>query len=291
MILARLLCIPCALVLTIGAAGSMRAQSQPAQKPFEPYYGLPGKDIGWVPTPQSVVNKMLDLAKVTPEDYVMDLGSGDGRIVITAAKRGARATGIEYTPELVDLSIRNADSAGVSAKTNFVRGDLFETDLSKATVITMFLLPEINLKLRPKLLTLTPGTRVVSNSFTMGDWEPDDTISVDENSGCTYYWCKALLWFVPANVEGTWHSPTGDFAITQTFQMISGTLTSQGKNISIEHGIVRGDRVTFMANGATYEGQVRGNSIEGTVAGPVTERWSASLAPGAGTAPSVQVKN
>ena len=150
------------------------AQARARHKPFEPSVGQPGKDVVWVPTPQALVEKMLDLAKVTPQDFLMDLGSGDGRTVITAAKRGLKAQGIEYNPDMVELSKRNATAAGVSDKATFVKADLFETDFSKAQVITMFLLPSINLRLRPTILNMKPGTRIVSNSFTMDDWQADD---------------------------------------------------------------------------------------------------------------------
>ena len=144
-----------------------------------------------MPTSQALVDKMLDMAKVTPQDFVIDLGSGDGRTVITAAKRGARAMGIEYNPDMVELSKQNAAAAGLSEdKAKFMKADLFETDFSQATVITMFLLPSINLKLRPKILDMKPGTRVVSNTFTMEDWEPDETQTIQGD--CTS-WCTALL--------------------------------------------------------------------------------------------------
>src|SRR5207237_6299653 len=185
-------------------AGFAYGQAQRGSQ-FEPQVGQAGKDVVWVPTPQELVNKMLDLAKVTPQDYLIDLGSGDGRTVITAAKRGVRALGIEYNPDMVTLSKANAQRAGVAGRATFMKADLFETDLSKATVITMFLLPGINLKLRPKLLALKPGTRVVSNTFTMGDWEADETATVGE--GCDGSWCTALLWIVPARVAGTWKVP------------------------------------------------------------------------------------
>src|SRR5512146_2384086 len=148
-----------------------QAQPAPAKQQFEPRVGQEGKDVVWVPSPQAVVNKMLDMAQVTAKDYVIDLGSGDGRTVITAAKRGAKALGIEYNPDMVELSRRNAAKEGVSDKATFMKADLFESDFSQATVITMFLLPEINLKLRPKILALKTGTRVVSNSFDMGEWQ------------------------------------------------------------------------------------------------------------------------
>src|SRR5437667_9039078 len=154
-----------ALFLSVTLTGAYARAQQ-----YEPHVGQEGKDVIWVPTPQALVDKMLDMAKVTPKYYVIDLGSGDGRTVITAAKRGARALGIEYNPDMVELSKRNAAKAGVTARAQFENADLFKTDLSKATVITMFLLPEINKKLRPTILKLRPGTRVVSNTFTMGEW-------------------------------------------------------------------------------------------------------------------------
>src|SRR5262249_25498043 len=159
------------------------AGAQAAAAEYKPEVGQEGKDVVWVPTPETMVQKMLDMAKVTAKDFLMDLGSGDGRTVIQAAKRGAAAMGIGYNPDMVELSKRNAQQAGVSEKATFVKADLFETDLSKATVITMFLLPDINLKLRPKILNLRPGTRIVSNSFTMGEWKADQTENVKEN--CT----------------------------------------------------------------------------------------------------------
>ena len=176
------------------------------QQPFEPKVGQAGKDVVWVPTSQALVDKMLDMAKVTPQDIVYDLGSGDGRTVITAAKRGATATGIEYNPDMVELSKKNAAKEGVTAKATFMKADLFETDFSKATVITMFLLPDINVKLRPKILDLKPGTRIVSNSFTMEDWEDDFTETI---SGDCTSWCTAHMWIVPAKVGGTLDDATG----------------------------------------------------------------------------------
>ncbi|HET7394413.1 MAG TPA: class I SAM-dependent methyltransferase, partial [Candidatus Binatia bacterium] len=171
----------CRLFLALSIAvlsAAAAAQAQPAKREFKPEVGQEGKDVIWVPTPQELVEKMLDMAKVTPKDYVIDLGSGDGRTVIAAAKRGAKALGIEYNPDMVELSKRNAATEGVSDRATFMKADLFESDLSQAQVITMFLLPDINLKLRPKLLNLRPGTRIVSNSFTMGEWQADETADV-----------------------------------------------------------------------------------------------------------------
>jgi precorrin-6B methylase 2 len=245
------------------------AQAQAAPKPFEPQVGQPGKDVVWVPTPQALVDRMLDMAKVTPEDYLIDLGSGDGRTVITAAKRGVRALGIEYNPEMVELAKTAAAAAGVSDKATFVKADLFESEFSKATVITMFLLPSINLKLRPTLLDLKPGTRIVSNSFTMEDWQADETATLTEN--CTS-WCTALLWIIPAKVQGTWSMPKGDLNLTQQFQMISGTLGST----PISDGRVRGDEVSFTIGEAKYTGRVTGTTMQGTITGGSGGKWTAT---------------
>jgi precorrin-6B methylase 2 len=263
-----------ALLLSVFAAGAI-GQAQPAQKPFEPSVGQEGKDVVWVPTPQALVDKMLDIAKVTASDYVIDLGSGDGRTVITAAKRGARALGIEYNPDMVELSKRNAEKAGLGAKANFMKADLFESDFSQATVITMFLLPDINLKLRPKILDLKPGTRIVSNTFTMGEWTDDETATVDEKDGCTNY-CTAHLWIVPAKVEGTWQMPQGELSLKQSFQMVTGTLRIGGKATPIANGRLRGDQISFAAGGAQYAGRVNGNAIEGNVKGGTSGNWSAT---------------
>ena len=261
-----------ALCLSVIAA-TVFAQAQPAKEPYQPQVGQEGKDVVWVPTPQALVDKMLDMAKVTPKDYVIDLGSGDGRTVITAAKRGARALGIEYNPEMVELSKRNAANEGVGDKANFVKADLFESDFSQATVITMFLLPDINLKLRPTILDLKPGTRIVSNTFTMGEWTADETAEV---SGCTN-WCTALLWIVPAKAEGTWQLPQGELTLRQNFQMISGTLKSGSNTTPITNGRLRGDQISFSAGGAQYTGRVSGNAIEGSVkSGGSNGKWSAT---------------
>jgi hypothetical protein len=262
-------------VIWIGVAASGLAgqatQTQTTQKPkpFEPTVGQAGKDVVWVPTPQALVDRMLDMAKVTPADFVMDLGSGDGRTVITAAKRGARAMGIEYNPDMVELSKKNAAAAGVpTSRATFVKADLFETDLSKATVITMFLLPDINLKLRPKILDLKPGTRIVSNSFTMDDWEADESSTITEN--CESSWCTAHFWIVPAKVEGTWQLGQNKLVLSQKFQNITGTLGST----AISEGKLRGAEITFTAGATKYTGTVTGKAMEGkTASGQV---WTAT---------------
>ncbi len=245
-------------VWLVGTAAS--AQTTATQAPFEPKVGQAGKDVVWVPTPQALVDKMLDMAKVTPQDYLIDLGSGDGRTVITAAKRGLRAHGIEYNPDMVTLAKRNAAEAKVGDKATFENADIFESDFSKATVITLFLLPQLNLKLRPTLLNLKPGTRIVSNSFTMDDWQPDETANVEE--GCTS-WCTALFWIVPAKVEGTWQLGNEALTLTQQFQKVSGTL---GETL-ISEGSLKADEITFAVGTAKYTGRVSGNSIQGSVAG------------------------
>jgi precorrin-6B methylase 2 len=242
------------------ASAYAQAAAQTPAKPYEPQVGQAGKDVVWVPTPQALVDKMLDMAKVTPQDFVMDLGSGDGRTVISAAKRGARALGIEYNPDMVELARRNAAAAKVSDKATFEKADLFETDLSKAQVITMFLLPSINMKLRPKILDLRPGTRIVTNSFTMEDWQADQSETVTDD--CSN-WCTAHLWIVPAKIEGTWQAPEGNITLTQQFQMISGTLGTT----PITEGRLRGDQIEFTAGTKKFTGRVDGNTIRGTAGG------------------------
>ena len=243
-------------VCILAFAVALSAQTQTPTKPFEPTVGQAGKDVVWVPSPEQLVQKMLDMAKVTPQDVVMDLGSGDGRTVIMAAKRGATAIGVEYNPEMVTLSRANAQKQGVTGKATFVQADLFQTDLTKPTVITMFLLPSINLKLRPTLLNLKPGTRIVSNTFDMEDWQADETATVGPE-GCTS-WCKAMLWIVPAKAEGRWKTPQGELNIVQKFQMITGTLGSTPIN-----GKVVGDQITFTAGATKYTGRVHGTTING----------------------------
>jgi precorrin-6B methylase 2 len=228
-------------------------------KPFEPTVGQAGKDVVWVPTPQPLVEKMLDLAKLTPQDFHMDLGSGDGRTVITAAKRGARSLGIEYNPDMVALSQKNAADAGVTQRAQFRQADLFETDFSKANVVTLFLLPSINMKLRDKILAMAPGTRIVANTFTMEDWEADQTETV---TGDCVSWCTALLWIVPAKADGTWQLGAEPLVLKQTFQKLEGTLG--GKPIT--DAKMTGEEITFtVGGGARYTGKVSGNSMTGSI--------------------------
>jgi SAM-dependent methyltransferase len=242
------------------------AQTQQPAAPattYEPSVGQPGKDVVWVPTSYELIEKMLDMAQVTKEDLVMDLGSGDGRNIIAAAKRGARGIGVEYNPDMVALSRRTAQQAGVADRATFVEGDMFEADISKASVLALFLLTDNLRRLLPKFLDMRPGSRIVINTFTIPDWEPDakETIGGDCMS-----WCTALLWIVPAKVEGTWRmgsGASGELALQQKFQIVSGTLTVNGQQHAIENGRLRGDELSFTANGVGYTGHVSGDAIEG----------------------------
>jgi SAM-dependent methyltransferase len=236
---------------------------------FEPQVGQPGKDVIWVPTPEALVQRMLDMAHVTTKDSLVDLGSGDGRTVIAAAKRGVKALGIEYNPDMVALSRANAEREGVSERARFVEGDVFKTDFSQASVVTMYLLSSLNLKLRPTLLAMKPGTRIVSHAFTMGDWKPDETATVD---GATAY-----MWVVPARVEGSWKvtGPSGPFELTlaQAYQEIDGKVAGSGLKSTLADPRLEGDQIRFtLVDGAgrsvRYRGTVRGSAMEGTAQAP-----------------------
>lgn len=270
----RFAAVVCVALFSLAAC----AQPAPKGKPgdFTPEVGQEGKDVVWVPTSQALVNKMLDMAKVTPQDFLIDLGSGDGRTVITAAKRGVKAHGIEYNPDMVTLSMRNAEKEGVAARATFAKADLFESDFSRATVITMFLLPSINEKLRPKILSLKAGTRIVSNTFTMGDWEADETATVSGDEGSSYY-RTALLWIVPAKIDGTWKSAAGDISFRQEYQHVSGSVSAAGSSSRINGGRLRGDELRFSAGGVQYVGKVVGDAIAGTATtGGNARAWSAT---------------
>ncbi|MFY4408276.1 SAM-dependent methyltransferase [Achromobacter dolens] len=259
-----------ALALSLAVLAEARADAASpraaATEDYVPDVGQDGKDVIWVPTPQTLVDKMLDMAQVTPQDRLMDLGSGDGRTVITAAQRGLTAKGIEYNPDLVALSRSNAAKAGVSRRATFEVADPFETDLSQADVITMFLLSTINEKLRPKLLELPPGTRIVSNTFRMGDWEPDASETVTE--ACQTY-CNALLWVVPARVDGRWQVGGRTLQLEQRYQMLSGKLGSS----EISDARMDGRTISFTADGIRYTGEVNGATMQGSAAGK--GEWSA----------------
>ena len=263
----------CVLLCAALAAGA--ASAQPASKQYEPRMGQKGKDVVWIPSPTDMVEKMLDMAKVTPADYVVDLGSGDGRNVIAAARRGANALGVEYNPDLVELSKRAAAKAGVGNKAVFVQGDMFEADISRATALILFLIPANLHRLTPKFLTLRPGTRIVSNTYEIGSgWEPDATDRVEPCGS----WCVAYLYIVPARVAGTWRLPEGELTLDQYFQTLSGTYQVSGISVPLEYGQLRGNEITFIVNGVEYSGRVNGDTMDGIAKGRNTGKWSARRA-------------
>jgi SAM-dependent methyltransferase len=241
------------------------AQDRQEQKPSEPFVprsGQAGKDVVWVPSPPEMVSKMLEVAKVTPKDFVMDLGSGDGRNIIAAAKLGARGVGVEYNPDMVALSQKLAKEAGVADKAQFVQGDMYEADISKASVLALFLLPVNLSKLHPKFLDLPPGSRIVANTFGIEGWEPDYRTSLPQGSDCDS-WCDILLWIVPAKVAGTWTTPNGRLVLTQENQMVQGTMTVNGETLTISKGRMNGEELSFTAGADTFIGTVKGNRLEG----------------------------
>lgn len=250
-------------VALAGIAWADTSTQQAGSKEFVPTVGQSGKDVIWVPTPQTLVDRMLDMAGLTPDDTLVDLGSGDGRTVITAAKRGAKARGIEYNPDMVALSRSAALREGVGDRAAFEQADIFESDFSDADVVTLFLLPNLNLKLRPTLLDMAPGTRVVSNSFTMGDWEPDETA---EAEGCTNY-CIAYKWVVPAKVEGSWALPDGKLQLTQNYQFVEGTVSRGGNTTPVTEGRLNGSTLTFKAGEDKYIAVVEGSQMQVKVNG------------------------
>ena len=257
-----------AAVMLAGGALSAQTATAQTQKPFEPQVGQNGKDVVWVPTEQVVVDAMLNLAKLTKDDFLVDLGSGDGITVITAAKRGARAMGVEFNPEMVALAERRAKEAGMTARATFKQGDFFKTDFSQASVLTMFLLPSLNEKLRPTIMTMKPGTRVVTNTFRMGsgddEWLPETEERV---ATCTASYCTAILYVVPAMVEGVWKTNSGTLTLTQKYTTVSGRMGSN----TISAGKVLGYDITFAAGSQKYTGTVSadGKTIKGA-------NWSAT---------------
>jgi len=254
-----------------------------AQK-FEPQVGQAGKDVIWVPTPDEVVERMLTMAQTGPNDIHFDLGAGDGKIAIMAAKKfGAKATGIEYNPEMVKYGNEKAQAAGVAGvgpgKATIRQGDIFATDFSSATVITLYLLPALNMKLRPTILSMKPGTRVVSHSFTMEDWEADEISTMDGR--------RAYFWLVPANVMGTWALDVGgqktDLTLEQTFQKINGSVTLGNVHGGLREARLRGPQISFAyvdPSGLRREftGTVNGRSMSGSFRDDKgqTGSWSAT---------------
>ena len=263
----------CSLIV-ITWSGIAFAQEPAAQKPFEPVSGQDGKDVVWIPSPPDMVEKMMEMAHVGPGDLVMDLGSGDGRNIIAAAKRGARGVGVEYNPDMVALSRRLAQEAGVADAARFVEADMYTYDITGANVLALFLLPVNMNRLAPKFLNLAPGSRVVSNTFGIDGWEADQRATLPRTSGCES-WCDVLLWIVPAKVAGAWKLDNGSLELVQDHQRLKGTLKVRGKAQPIT-GSLRGSAITITAGGATYTGIVDGSTIAGTVTSPAGESpWRA----------------
>jgi hypothetical protein len=254
------------------------SQAKADKGQFEPQVGQPGKDVVWVPTPDGVIERMLDMARATPKDFLVDLGSGDGRTVIAAAKRGIRAMGVEYNPDMVALSNREAQRQGVSHMVKFINGDIFATDFSQATVLTLYLLPSLNVKLRPTILDMKPGTRVVSHAFNMAEWDPDESATPEGR--------QVFLWIVPAKVGGTWSlQQTGqsrDLTLQQTFQKIQGTLRAGAQSLPLFDARLRGDEIAFtvVENSVRHDftGRVQGKRMTGMVrgGGQADGAWSAT---------------
>jgi SAM-dependent methyltransferase len=247
------------LVLLVAGAAHLAVRAGTYQ--YVPQVGMPGRDAVWVPSPPETIEMMLDFATVTPNDVVVDLGSGDGAIIIAAARRGARGIGVEYNRDLVELSRRRAEEAGVADRATFVEGDMYEADISEATVLALFLLPENLQKLTPNFLRLAPGTRIVVNTFGIPGWEADARQGV---TGPCANWCQALLYLVPARAAGIWQFRQGMLTLEQDFQMLSGSLVSNGVTLALEEGRLRGDEIRFVAGDANYAGRITGNAITGT---------------------------
>jgi len=259
--------IPLFCATFVFVAGPTAAQET---KSYEPYSGQPGKDVVWVPTPDALVEKMLDMAAVTPQDFVMDLGSGDGRMVIAAAKRGVRALGVEYEEKMVELARRRAAESGVGDRASFVQGDMFEADVSKASVLALFLLTENLDRLASKFLDMTPGSRIVLNHYLVTGWAPDHSENIPD---CTM-WCTAHLYIVPAKAEGTWKLGEETLVLKQDFQNVSGMLVRGERALPVT-GRLRGDRISFTADDTRYEGRVNGNEIVGEKVNAQDGRWAA----------------
>lgn len=247
-----------------------------AQQPFVPEVGQAGKDVVWVPSTPEIIEKMLDMAKVTKEDFVIDLGSGDGRIVIAAAKRGARAMGVEFNPNMVALSKQNAAKEGVADRVTVVEGDMFQADISKATVMAVFLLPTNMTQLRDKFLALKPGTRIVSNTYGIEGWPADQSVTLPNCSA----WCTALLWTVPAKAAGTWKMENGDIVLKQDYNKVTGTIGG----VPIENGRMNGIELQFNVGPMNFIAHINGNLMEGEAhgmgAGLVIRPWHADKAGG-----------
>lgn len=267
------------LSVLFAVSASVHAMTEGGDDKYKPSVGQEGKDVIWVPTGDELVMNMLKIAKVGPSDLVYDLGAGDGKIAIAAAREfGATAVGIEFNPEMAALGQRNAQRAGVSKQVKIIQGDIFKEDFSKATVVTLYLLPELNLKLRPTLLKMKPGTRVVSHAFTMGDWEADAEIDSP---------AKGYFWVVPANVAGEWAITNLDtqgpasLSLSQHYQRIGGSLMMDRKSQPLLNAKLTGTKLEFSykdrngnyrtaqatVNGSTMKGDDKGSYIQNEFTG------------------------
>ena len=249
------------LLVALVLASATGATAQQKEE-FVPQVGQPGKDVVWVPSPEETVAKMMEVGRINSQDFVIDLGSGDGRNVIAAAKLGARALGVEYNPDMVELSKKNAVKEGVAERAQFVQGDMYLADFSKATALALFLLPTNLTELRDKIFNLQPGTRVVLNTFSIPDWMPDESVTIEN---CTT-WCTVLLNIVPAKIAGTWRTTGGvEVTLTQQYQMVSGTAKGPNGTYPVS-GRLRGNDLMLSAEKqGEFSGRVNGNMIEGTM--------------------------
>ena len=259
------------LVTVLMAAGGARAVAAGAN--YQPLVGQEGKDVIWVPNPAAMVEKMLDMAAVTAQDFVIDLGSGDGRNVIGAAGRGARARGVEFNPELVEHSRRRAAAAGVGGRVEFVEGDMFAADVSEASVLALFLLPDNLRKLMPKFVDMKPGSRIVSNTYEIPGWPSDKSETV--RGDCAAF-CIVFLYVVPAKVAGVWRTVDGDITLEQDYQRLSGSYVYNGITLPIENARMNGTEIRFAVNGVEYSGRVDGDVMQGEAKGRRTVAWRAT---------------
>ncbi len=263
----------CMLALGVAVLSSACAQVPlVAEETYKPTPGQMGKDVVWVPSPPAVVERMLDIARVTRDDFVMDLGSGDGRNIIAAGRRGARAVGVEFNPDLVGLSNRNAARQGVADRASFVQGDMFAADMSQASVLALFLLTDNLRRLTPKFIDMKPGSRIVVNYFGIDGWQPD--YEEEMKSDCEP-WCVIKLYIVPARVAGKWRLAEGELELEQRFQVLFGTYTVSGAKTGITNARMDGDRIRFGIGGVQYTGRVHGSRMEGERSGGATGAWTA----------------
>ena len=263
----------CSMTLAQASSSAVAADPKAPNAAYEPIRGQAGKDVIWIPTPEGLIDKMLAAAKVTEQDRLFDLGAGDGIIAITAARKfGAQSVGIEYNPDMAQFARRKVNEAGLNNKVRIITGDIFKEDFTSATVVTLYLMPHLNLQLRPTLLKMKPGTRVVSHAFTMGDWEPDETMQ--------HEYSRAYYWMVPAQVAGDWvitglEGGPVRLKMNQTFQLIGGTMTRGGVTQALMGAKLQGEELKFRFSTPdqtvhTFTGRVEGKRMTGSVSSGFT---------------------